>query len=125
MYPMIIEDAASARLLGLSGLTDVRPHHRSTNVGYWVRTSAAGCGVATRATRLVAVVGLRELGLGRIEIRAVLAHTASRRVAEKAGASYEGTDRHGIVLHGTPRDAARYSPTRDDLPALLRASGLS
>lgn len=122
MFPMVIDDPATGVLLGSSGLNDVHRGHRRANLGYWVRTSATGRGVATRAARLVAIVGLRDLDLFRIEIRAIVANAASRRVAEKVGASYEGIDRDGIRVRGEPFDAARYSLIRDDLPGLVAAA---
>lgn len=53
-------------------------------IGYWVRTSAEGRGVATAAARLLAGWGASE-GLASIVIRADPGNLASQRVAEKAG----------------------------------------
>ncbi len=117
-FPMVVVAAGSGQILGSSGLNKIDPLHRIANLGYWIRTSAEGRGFATRATALAAVVGFTKLDLRRLEIVAVLDNVASRRVAEKVGATFEGVKRHGLFLHGRSHDAALYSLTRDDLPAL-------
>jgi ribosomal-protein-serine acetyltransferase len=61
------------------------------NVGYWVRTSRTGQGIASRSVRLLARFAFEDLGLQRLELVIATRNDASRRVAEKAGAVYEGT----------------------------------
>ena len=47
-----VEDTSSSRLLGVCGVSDVVSEHRHAMLGYWVRTSETGRGVATTAARL-------------------------------------------------------------------------
>jgi RimJ/RimL family protein N-acetyltransferase len=101
-------DSGSGRLLGAGGLNRFDPTHRWANLGYWVRTSAAGAGVATRAVRLISQFGFEIVGLRRIEIAADVDNAASRRVAEKAGARLEGVSRNRLYLRGESFDAAVY-----------------
>ncbi len=110
-FGFAIVDDESGHLLGAAGLNRFDPVHRTANLGYWVRTSAAGAGIGTRGVSLVAAYGLGEVGLHRIEIVAALENLPSRRVAEKAGAHFEGVARHRLFLHGERRDAAVYSVT--------------
>jgi RimJ/RimL family protein N-acetyltransferase len=70
------------------------------NLGYWVRTSETGRGIASKATRLVAQFGFAELGLQRIEILAAVGNVASQRVAEKAGAVRECVARKRLLING-------------------------
>lgn len=116
--PLAICDAATGRLLGASGLDDIHPVHRFANLGYWVRTSEIGAGVATRAARLAAIAGLDLLGLPRIEIVVEVGNHASRRVAEKVGASLEAVGRHRLARGDGPRDAFMFSLVVDDLERL-------
>ena len=83
------------------------------NLGYWVRTSAAGRGAATRATRLAARFGFEQLGLHRIEIVAAIDNIGSQRVAEKAGAVREGVLRKRLLIRGKSQDAVLYSLIRE------------
>ncbi len=47
---------------GGPGLNQIRKQDRFGNLGYWVRTSCTGQGVATRAVRLLARFGFEEWG---------------------------------------------------------------
>ena len=83
-------DEATGRYLGSCGLCPVEREHATAGLGFWVRTSDTGRGVATAAARLVADAGFEHLGLNRIELLIAVDNAASRRVAEKLGAAYEG-----------------------------------
>jgi ribosomal-protein-serine acetyltransferase len=113
----VIVERGSQRFLGGVGLNQLNHLHRFANLGYWVRTSAAGRGVATAATRACARFGLDELGLNRIEILVALGNRASQRVAERAGATREGVLRQRMLLHGRPADAVLYSLVDEDFEA--------
>ena len=114
-YSFAVLDRSSGRFLGGVGINFINRVHQFANLGYWVRTSAAGRGVATRATRLAARFGFAELGLNRIEIIAAVDNIASQRVAERAGAVREGILRHRLSINGVPHDAVLYSLLREDL----------
>ncbi len=114
-YEFVIEEVGSGRVLGGVGVNNINPGHRSANLGYWVRTSAAGRGVATAAARLAARFALQEVGLSRVYILADVENLPSQRVAEKAGALREGVLRNALVLRGEPRDAVCYSLIPGDL----------
>jgi len=103
------------RFLGGVGLNFINRVHQFGNLGYWVRTSAAGKGVASKASPLVARFGFEELGLHRIEILAAVSNIASQRVAEKIGAAREGVLRNRLLIRGEPQDAVMFSLVQDDL----------
>ena len=103
------------RFLGGVGVNFINRVHHMANLGYWVRSSETGRGVAARASRLVAQFGFEQLALQRIEILAATGNMASQRVAEKAGAIKEGVLRNRLRLHGQPVDAVLYSLIAGDL----------
>lgn len=74
------------------------------DVGYLIAPDSRGRGWATAALRALAVWGLDELMLERIEWKAHVDNPASRRVAEKAGFTIEGVQRAGISHRGARRD---------------------
>jgi len=89
--------------------------HQVANLGYWVRTSAAGRGVATRATRLASRFAFEQLGLNRIEIVAAVGNIPSQRVAEKACARREGVLRNRLLINGESLDAVLFSLVPKDV----------
>jgi RimJ/RimL family protein N-acetyltransferase len=101
------------RYLGGCGVNQINRLHRFGNLGYWVRSSATGRGVATAAARQVAEFAFRHTDLVRLEIVCAVRNERSQHVAERAGASREGILRHRLLLHGEPVDAVMYSLVRD------------
>jgi len=100
------------RFLGGCGINQISTANRFANLGYWVRTSAMGRGVAPAAARLVAEYAFRETELIRLEIVCAAANTRSQRVAEKVGAVREGVLRSRLLLPTGPSDAVMYSLVR-------------
>jgi RimJ/RimL family protein N-acetyltransferase len=114
-FDFAVLDASDKSLLGGCALNDINRTHNFANLGYWVRTSRTGQGVATAAARLVAEFGFAELRFTRLEIVAAVGNIASQRVAEKVGATREGLERNRHVVHGRIHDAVMYSLIPDDL----------
>ena len=114
-YSFAVFEKESGRFLGGVGLNFFNRVHQMANLGYWVRTSAVGSGVATRATRLVARFGFEQLGLHRIEIVAAVDNIGSQRVAQKAGAVREGVLRKRLLIRGESQDAVMFSLIPEDV----------
>jgi len=110
-----IFDPLDGSFLGGCGLNQINRTDQVANLGYWVRTSRTGRGLATAATLLVAGFGFEQLGLNRIEIVAATANHASQRVAEKTGARREGVLRRRLLVHGNSFDAILYALIETDL----------
>ena len=106
-YAFAIVDQQTERLLGATGINQLDLVNQRGNLGYWLRTSATGQGIATRATRLVARFGLHTLGLERIEIVADVRNRASQCVAERAGASAKASPAAGCA--SARRTSTRWS----------------
>ena len=104
------------------GEADLQPRPPITaNIAYAVVPVERGNGYAGRAVRLLAEAGLTRFGFRRIELMCDTENAGSRRVAEKAGFTYEGVRRgsgwyeHATDFDGRPRDDALYSLTEADL----------
>lgn len=110
-----IFDRDSDYLLGSVGLNQRNRTHRSAGLGYWVRQSRQGEGIARRAARLAARFGFETLGLVRIEIVALPGNHASRRTAERAGARFECIARHRGWVRDEAKDGAVYALVPGDL----------
>ncbi|WP_021016243.1 GNAT family N-acetyltransferase [Prodigiosinella confusarubida] len=104
-----IFDRTSERFLGGISINEIQPIRQMGNIGYWVRQSMQGKSIALEAVNSIAVYGFSQLKLTRLEIVTGEENGASRRVAEKAGAHYEGIARNRIIIRQQPIDAALYS----------------
>ncbi len=107
------------QLLGGIGINEIFRMDRMANLGYWVRSSAVGGGVASRACRLAALFAFQELGMQRIEIKTLENNIASQKVAEKLGANKEGLARNRLFVFGKPNDAMVYSIIPNDLSRMM------
>jgi ribosomal-protein-serine acetyltransferase len=126
-YSFVIEDVQTRRFLGSCGLNQIDRLRLRANLGYWVRSSETGRGIATAATRLLARFGFEELGLQRIEIIAAVENFGSQRVAAKAGATRECIARNRLRMHDRQADAVCFSLIPSDLapayPTQMMAAG--
>jgi ribosomal-protein-serine acetyltransferase len=111
----VILDATDGTYAGGIGLNHFDAQHRYANLGYWVRTARTKRGLASHAVRLAARFAFEQLGMVRVEIAAEPDNVASRRVAEKAGATLEGIARNRILTRGRAVPAALYSLIPEDL----------
>lgn len=117
-----IFDLQTGEVLGGCGLNQLDHQHRSANLGYWVRQSRHGEGIAARAATLVARHGFEQLGLIRIEIVTLPDNHASRRTAEKIGARFEAIARQRLWAEGRAMDAAVHALIPSDLAPPAAAS---
>ncbi len=107
--------APDGSIAGSCGLNKVDMGNQVANLGYWLRSDCTGQGWATAASLLVARHAFDELGLHRVEIVMSTQNLASRRVAEKVGATHEGVLRETLLLHGAHHDAHMFSLLPSDL----------
>jgi RimJ/RimL family protein N-acetyltransferase len=114
-FALAITDAQDGTMLGVASLSHVHPVYHFCNLGYWIRSSRRGNGLAARAARLAARFGLESLGLIRVEVVIAVGNEASLRVAEKSGAKREGILRDRVTVRERILDAVMFSFTRGDL----------
>ena len=105
----MIVDSTDDVVSGCCGLNGINQKDLVCNLGYWVRESKIRQGAATEAARLLATFGHGELRLRRLEIVIAVGNSASRKVAEKLGATYEGIQRMRIKVGDLSHDAHMYA----------------
>lgn len=86
-----------------------------TEVSYAVAPAARGFGVAAEALDALAIALLLEHGLHRVELRVAAGNVASKRVAQKAGFTYEGLLRNAGYVHSGRVDLEVWSLVVADL----------
>lgn len=112
-FEYLIKDS-TGEVLGACGINRISaPPLRLANLGYWVRSSATKKGVATVAVLRLVDITFRDTNLARLEIVVGVGNRSSQRVAEKVGATYEGTQRARLWTRG-PQDALMYSLVRPE-----------
>ncbi|MEV4756076.1 GNAT family protein [Micromonospora sp. NPDC049559] len=88
---------------------------RVTEICYAIAPEARGFGLAAEAVDAVAIALILEHGFQRVELRVAPGNTASRRVAEKAGFTYEGLLRNAGYVDGGRVDLEVWSFVAADL----------
>ena len=102
------------RLVGTSGFVAWEREHARAEVGYVLHRDYWGMGLTAEALGALFSFGFRSMDLNRIEARCFAENTASARVMEKAGMTYEGTMRGREFLKGEYRDMKLYAILKDD-----------
>ena len=115
--PFVIADATDDRPLGLLNL-QFGEDEEVAGLAVSVFPQARGRGVASRALRLGATWGLRELGLCRVFAEAAVDNPASIRAIEKAGFQREGILRAHCKTHGQRHDCVMFSLLPQDIDHL-------
>ena len=110
-FQFVITDAKTCEYIGNCSVDGINQKYRFCNLGYWVRTSRTRRGLASRAVRLAARFAFETLGLVRVEIVIAVGNLPSQRVAQKAGARYEGLLLNRMVVRTNIYDAVMYSLT--------------
>jgi RimJ/RimL family protein N-acetyltransferase len=90
-------------------------------IGYWIRTSRAGEGLATEAAAVLTRVALELCGVDRVEIRTDPANERSRAIPRRLGFAEEATLRRRLG-YPEPRDVVVYSLFRADYPTSAAAA---
>lgn len=114
-YDFAVFDGATGAFLGGVGVSQLNRIHGFANIGYWVRASARGRGVAAAAALLATRFAFEDLGLNRVEIVIAVGNEKSQRVAQKVGAQREGVLRSRLLIAGRLHDAVMYSLVAADL----------
>lgn len=110
-----VADKVTDRYLGSVDLKHTNWWTRVTEVGYLMAPWARGCGVAPEAVLALARWLFAEQSFERLELRAATGNHASRRVAEKAGFTFEGVLRGAGLSRDGRVDHALYGLLAGDL----------
>jgi RimJ/RimL family protein N-acetyltransferase len=121
LFAFAIIDSKTGDVLGGCSLSHKHPIFHYCNLGYWVRTSRHGEGIAGCAAKLASRYGFEHGGIIRAEVVIAVGNDKSIRVAEKIGAHYEGILLNRMVVGKSIIDAHMYSIIPQDfgLPAKI------
>lgn len=108
-YELGIFERDTGRFVGGCGLNHFNVVHPLCNLGYWVRRSCEGRGIASAAVRAMSRYAFGRLGIHRVEILVSVGNEPSQAVARRAGALYEGVLRNRLRVNGQVGDAHMFS----------------
>ena len=103
LYDWSVVDKESGHMVGTCGFTSFSCPNDSAEIGYVLNPDYQGKGLATEAVRRVLTFGFEELGLHRIEARFIEGNTASLRLMERVGMTFEGYARESMRIKGRYR----------------------
>ncbi|MBI1362847.1 MAG: GNAT family N-acetyltransferase [Proteobacteria bacterium] len=89
-FTYFIHDATDDTFLGVISLSVTDVWVPTVELGYWIRTSAQGRGIATEAARELVRHALEDLNTPRVQIRCNKLNKSSARIARKLGFRQEG-----------------------------------
>jgi len=112
---------ASGAFVGTCGM-EAAPEHARAELGYVLSREHWGRGLMPEAVRRVIRYCFERMDLNRVEARCIAENTASSRVMEKAGMSYEGTLRGREYIKGSYKDMKIYSSLRREYDQAPRSS---
>ena len=112
-YGILSDD--ESEVVGGTGL-HTRTGEDAFEIGYWIRTSRVGQGLATEAAAALTRVALELCGVDRVEIRIDPANERSRAIPRRLGFTEEATLRRRL-RYPEPRDVIVYTLFAEDFPA--------
>ena len=120
-----ILDRDERQALGGTGLHP-RSGDDSLEIGYWIRASEAGHGLATETTAALTRVAFEVCGVDRVDVRVDPANAASLAIPRKLGFREEATLRRRLPAHedGVPRDLTLFTLFRHELAGTPAASAV-
>lgn len=93
-----MEEKLSGRLVGAIKFDDLDFSGKSAELGYFVKSSFQGRGLATEALKTISFFSFQEFGLKKLSLLTHEENKASQRVAQKAGfrlkRHFKGSDRY-------------------------------
>lgn len=115
-----IVEKAKGRVAGSTSYLNIRPEHRSLEIGWtWLGQEFQRTGINTEAKLLLMTHAFEKLGCIRVEFKTDTRNERSQRALERIGAVREGVLRkHMIVQRGHHRDSVYFSVIDDEWPAV-------
>ncbi len=103
-FDFAVEYRENGKMIGTCGFASVDEKNNCAEVGYVLSPDYWGRGIASEALGAFLRFGFCDLELSRMEARYMIENTASRKVMEKCGMTFEGIHRKKLLVKGGYRD---------------------
>lgn len=110
-WAVVLKD--SGKMIGTCGFVSFDEQNNNAEIGYVINPEYWNKGYACEAVKRVLEFGFSTLALSRIEGRFIIENTASKRVLEKCGMSFEGVLKSAILCKGERRDIGLCAITKE------------
>jgi RimJ/RimL family protein N-acetyltransferase len=97
------------QLAGSCWMSHMKREPGTARLGYWLRPSQQGRGLATKAARMLARYAFAQLGLHRLDLLVPDSHVPSIQVARRLGATCEGVHLGSTTRLGRKGVSLRFS----------------
>jgi N-acetyltransferase len=116
-------DRSDGHVLGSSSYLDIRPQHRTLEIGStWIGHQFQGTFVNPEAKLLMLRHAFEDLGCVRVQLKSDARNVQSRAAMTKLGAKFEGILRkHMINPDGFVRDTAMFSIIAEEWPQVRQS----
>ena len=115
-FAMVLADTGEP--IGATGFLEIRPAHRSLEIGRsWISKAWQGSLVNPESKLLLFRHAFETLGANRVQLKTDSNNLHSQRAIEKLGAVREGVlRRYQVRSNGLPRDTVMYSVIAEEWP---------
>ena len=120
--PWAIEHKEDGKCIGTIDFVAWQPAQQTAEIGYVIAQDYWGRGITAEASKELIRFGFERMELVRIQARCFVENSASARVMEKVGMTFEGIMRKGMYVKGRHHDLKLYAITDDDYVALQKKS---
>jgi RimJ/RimL family protein N-acetyltransferase len=110
-YTFLVEELPCPVFVGNCSVEEIDFERQHASLGWWVRTSRTGRGIATAAGSLAAQAAFEHLQFSVLRVYTNAENIVSRRVAEKIGA---------VLMKIKPEDNGRYCAVYELKPEYLK-----
>lgn len=86
--------------IGLIGFKGTDKLNQKTEIGYWISERHQKQGIITRSVEKLCDFAFNQQGLNRVQIKCAVGNHPSRKIPQKLGFKFEGTERDGELLTG-------------------------
>ncbi len=114
-YDWAITLADSDKMIGTVGFTKIDTQNNSAEIGYVLNPDYQRRGYGYEAAKQIVDFGFKQLELHRIEARFMKGNTASLKLTQKLGMTFEGYHRDYMLVKGTYRTIGISAIIKNDI----------
>jgi len=101
--------------VGLIGFKDTDRSNKKTEIGYWISEHFQKQGIVTKSVAKLCDFAFNTLHMNRIQIKCAVENIQSKKIPQRLGFAFEGTERQGELLTGNVfTDLSIYSKLKSD-----------